>query len=597
MEKILAPADKVLSQIGRFILARPIFSIVLFITALLLTIINDAFFDENTASATAHVFTHHSVQPIALPTVTTPPAVQSIAAPVQPAETVKDNWQVEKVRAGDNLSKIFKRNQISAKDLMAITSLSGAKALRHLQIGEEMRLLVNERRLQQLIYTNENGKTLSIIATDKGLQVGKVGEPAPAASVAATPAPAAQTQATAPAPAAPAPVQAVTPAPVLTQTQVAVPAAVKTTDASVIPAPVKAIPAPTSMTSSTAATTTPAPANAAVSAPAATTTTTSTAPAKAAVTPAATAVPAKVAATNTVTPATIKVNTKAPAAASQPAIAYVSGQVSKSLLTDAKKAGLTTRQANQLIQIFSPKGISKLSAGDQFSVLVQNPNAAATGKKKPSSNILAAQLVHKGKSYQLIRFTDPKGRAAYYTPQGESLQGESISRAPLNYKYISSGFSMHRFDPVLRFVRPHVGVDYAAPYGTPIKAAGDGVIMLAGYKGGYGNTVMIKHDDKYTTLYGHLSKFAANIKSGTAVQQGQVIGYVGSTGFATGAHLHYEIHVNNKPMNPITVALPGVKVPKAYRNQFLAQSKTLLAQLTTNKQVRLAERTDSVKKS
>jgi len=551
MEKILAPADKVLSEIGRFILSRPRFSIVLFLSALLLTIINNAFFDNaNTTELTNHYVLTQPIPvatPIIAPQVATTPTAPITTAtttttPTTPSEIVNDTWQVEKVRAGDNLSKILKRNHISAKDLMALTSLSGAKALRHLQIGEEIRLLVNENhRLQQLIYTDENQKTLSITADNGTLQISKSTQNTTAPSV----------KSISP--------TLITPASTPVKPAVNLPAIPTPVAAIVLPA----LPIPTKVL-----------ANASVSS------------AKAVITP------------STVTE--VKVNAKIPApVVQQPTIAYVSGLINnKPLQVEAKKLGLTARQANQLVQIFSAKGIAKnLSAGDRFKVLYQT--ASTTTKKKNSGNILAAQLIHKGKSYQLVRFTDPKGRVAYYTPQGESLQGESISRAPVNYSHISSGFSTHRFDPVLRFVRPHVGVDYAAPYGTPIKAAGDGVIMLAGYKGGYGNTIVIKHDDKYSTLYAHLSKFAANLKDGAAVQQGQIIGYVGRTGFATGPHLHYEIHVNNKPANPITVALPGVKVPKVYRNLFFAQSKTLLAQLNTNKQVRLAERNDQdpVKKS
>lgn len=278
-------------------------------------------------------------------------------------------------------------------------------------------------------------------------------------------------------------------------------------------------------------------------------------------------------------------------------INYVSGLVTHSLYSDARKAGLSTRQANQLVQLFSGKNLAQtMRSGDDFHVLYENPKIIKN--KKYSGNILAAQITRNDKTYQLIRFADPKGRANYYTPQGQTLgNGDGLLRQPVQFTHISSGFSSNRVDPVLHYRRPHLGVDYAAPTGTPIKAAGDGVVAEMGYHGGYGKTIVIKHDDKYSTLYGHMSKYA-ELKTGDPVQQGQVIGYVGQTGFATGPHLHYEIHVNDVAYNPLTVALPGASIPREYRNQFLAKSKVLLAQLHDKRQqVQLAQNNQSIKRS
>ncbi len=268
----------------------------------------------------------------------------------------------------------------------------------------------------------------------------------------------------------------------------------------------------------------------------------------------------------------------------------MSGEVKRSLISDAKKAGLSSQMANQLAAIL---GSTAVKTGDRFSVLYEEKGS---GKKSKGARIVAAQLNHKGKVLQLIRFTDPKGHTDYYTPSGESLRGEALLRHPVQYSHISSHFAHRRFDPILRFVRPHLGVDYAAPHGTPIKAAGDGVVMAAGYRGGYGNAVIIKHGDKYSTLYAHLSKFPSQLKTGAFVQKGQTIGYVGRTGFATGTHLHYEIHVNDVPQNPLTVALPHNSIPSAHRARFMAQAKTLLAQLKSSQPVKLAQKADSIKR-
>ena len=272
------------------------------------------------------------------------------------------------------------------------------------------------------------------------------------------------------------------------------------------------------------------------------------------------------------------------------------GQIKHSLSIDAHKAGLSSKQVTQLAQIFKDKSvIQNMRVGDEFKVLVDNTKPAKDKAHKISGGILAAQLEVGNKTYQLTRFTDPQGVTDYYNPQGESLH-DALVRAPIKFTHISSYFSSHRFDPILGFVRPHEGVDYAAPVGTPIEAAGDGVLAEADYKGGYGNAIIIKHDAKYSTLYGHLSHFAPSIHEGVFVKKGQVIGYVGETGFATGPHLHFEIRVNDVPNNPLTVTLPTTSIPKAYRAKILAQSNILLAQLNIKNNAQWAQRKDNVKR-
>lgn len=245
--------------------------------------------------------------------------------------------------------------------------------------------------------------------------------------------------------------------------------------------------------------------------------------------------------------------------------------VQKSLYEAGIQAGLSRKQAMQLVTLFSQDtNLSRnIRRGDRLDVLSET----TTGY------ILVAQLTHRQKIYQIFRFTDPKGTIDYYTQDGTNLH-PPIVRAPLNYSHISSRFSWHRWQPILHFVRPHTGVDYAAAYGTPIKAAGDGHILFIGYENGYGKLIKIKHPGIFETFYGHMSRFASGLHMGSIVHQGQVIGYVGDTGLSTGSHLHFEIRENNVPHDPLTVALPtGSAIPSSSRNKFFMLTKQLLAQL------------------
>ncbi|WP_428622051.1 M23 family metallopeptidase, partial [Sedimenticola sp.] len=178
-----------------------------------------------------------------------------------------------------------------------------------------------------------------------------------------------------------------------------------------------------------------------------------------------------------------------------------------------------------------------------------------------------------------IRFEDDEGYSSYYSPEGESMR-KAFLRAPVDFRRISSRFTKARYHPVLGKKRPHRGVDYAAAIGTPVKASGDGRIIFRGTKGGYGRTVMIRHGSQYTTLYAHLSKFRSGVNNGSRVRQGQVIGYVGKSGLATGPHLHYEFRVNGVHRNPLTIKLPAAEpLAKNYRAKFTEISSHLLAEL------------------
>lgn len=245
--------------------------------------------------------------------------------------------------------------------------------------------------------------------------------------------------------------------------------------------------------------------------------------------------------------------------------------IQKSLYDSGIAAGLSRPQAMQLVSLFSQNNnlAKNIRHKDQLDVLFY-----------PQKNyILLAQLTHRGKTYQIFRFTDPQGKTDYYTDNGMNLH-PPIVRAPLNYSHISSRFSAHRWEPILHFFRPHYGVDYAAPIGTPVKAAGNGYIYFEGNRGGFGKVIMIKHPNNFQTVYAHLSRFAKGIHDHSQVKQGEVIGYVGDTGLSTGAHLHFEIHVNNVPKNPLTVALPiGSTISAKYRKIFNLDTKELIAQL------------------
>jgi murein DD-endopeptidase MepM/ murein hydrolase activator NlpD len=193
--------------------------------------------------------------------------------------------------------------------------------------------------------------------------------------------------------------------------------------------------------------------------------------------------------------------------------------------------------------------------------------------------ILAAEFVNQGREYRAVRYTDPDGAAHYYTPDGRSMH-KAFLRAPVEFTRVSSRFNSARYHPILHRIRAHHGIDYAAPTGTPVKAAGDGRIRFAGVMGGYGNLVEIEHSRSVVTVYGHLSRFAQGTRVGAHVTQGTVIAYVGMTGLATGPHLHYEYRVNGVFKNPQTVNLPeAAPIDPRWREDFLLASAPLLAAL------------------
>lgn len=269
-------------------------------------------------------------------------------------------------------------------------------------------------------------------------------------------------------------------------------------------------------------------------------------------------------------------------------VAFGGGQINDSLFLAAKSAKLDDALIMELANIFAydVDFAQDIQPNDSFKVLYEE--YFVNGVKVGNGPIVAAEFTNNGKEYRAIRYTDSDGFTSYYSPQGQSLK-KAFIRTPVQYTRISSHFNLHRRHPVLHKIRAHRGVDYAAPTGTPVKAAGQGKIVFVGRKGGYGNTIVLQHGSKYTTLYGHLSRFSKNLKSGMAVKQGQVIGFVGSTGLASGPHLHFEFRINGVHHDPLKVALPQADgLTGKAKTQFLAYSKELLSTMSRHEKTMLA---------
>jgi murein DD-endopeptidase MepM/ murein hydrolase activator NlpD len=226
-----------------------------------------------------------------------------------------------------------------------------------------------------------------------------------------------------------------------------------------------------------------------------------------------------------------------------------------------------------------------LRKGDTYRMLVEG--LYRDGEFKKYGNILAAEFVNDGVLSSAYRF-EVDGRADYYDAEGLSLR-KAFLKAPLSFRRVSSGFSKSRLHPVLKIRRAHNGTDYVAPKGTPVSAIGNGQVLVAGHQGGYGKLVVIRHPNGYKTSYGHLSGFAKGVRKGSSVTQGQLIGYVGSTGMSTGPHLHFEMRVNDRPVNPRKVEIPaGQPVPEALLASYRAVRDGLAGQLASAPPMRFA---------
>jgi murein DD-endopeptidase MepM/ murein hydrolase activator NlpD len=256
-----------------------------------------------------------------------------------------------------------------------------------------------------------------------------------------------------------------------------------------------------------------------------------------------------------------------------------SGQIQASLYGATDAADIPDSIASQLAEIFSGDidFHRDLRRGDRFSVIYEA--FYHEGKLIKTGRLLSAEFVNQGKRYRAVYFKDSLGREGYFTPEGQSLR-RAFLKSPLPFSRISSGFSGARYHPVLKEWRAHRGIDYAAPTGTPVRAVADAIVAYAGWQGGYGNIVILNHQKPYSTAYGHLSRFAAGVKPGRRVNQGDVIGYVGATGLATGPHLHYEFRVAGVQQDPLALKLPSsFALDSRDRNRFLAQSRPLVDRL------------------
>ncbi len=257
--------------------------------------------------------------------------------------------------------------------------------------------------------------------------------------------------------------------------------------------------------------------------------------------------------------------------------------INNSLYVDGKEAGLSDKLIMQLADVFAWDIDLALSLrkGDAFTMIYEN--LYVDGRLIDSGHILSAEFVNQGNSFTALRFEDKAGHGSYFTPEGKSMR-KTFLRTPVDFARISSRFNLRRKHPVLNRIRAHKGVDYAARTGTPIKTTGDGKIIYRGRKGGYGRVVIVQHGQKYQTLYAHLSKYKRGQKNGTQVKQGQVIGYVGKSGLATGPHLHYEFRVNGVHRNPLTVKLPQAKpIEPGLLAEFKLQTRSHLARLNEAK--------------
>jgi len=264
-------------------------------------------------------------------------------------------------------------------------------------------------------------------------------------------------------------------------------------------------------------------------------------------------------------------------------IHHIGGMIDDNLITSMGEGEENLLLALKLSDIFAwdIDFTTDIRKGDTFKIVVEG--LYLDGEFRKYGGILSAEFVNNREIHRAYRF-ELNGNVDYYDADGKSLR-RSFLKAPLSFRRISSRFSKRRFHPILKIYRPHLGVDYAAPTGTPVSVVGDGTVIFAGYKGQNGKLVMIRHPNGYRTSYGHLSKIRKGIRRGVRVKQGQIIGYVGATGLATGPHLDYRIKINNRFVNPLTLKLPrGKPIPRESIAEFKNSKKdmdTRLASITS----------------
>lgn len=265
-----------------------------------------------------------------------------------------------------------------------------------------------------------------------------------------------------------------------------------------------------------------------------------------------------------------------------------SGEIRNSLFGATDAAGIPDAIATQLAEIFGGDidFHRDLRKGDRFSLVYET--LSHRGQTIRSGRILSAEFTNNQKTYQAFWFAGGNNKGSYYTAEGKSLR-KAFLRSPLEFSRVTSGFTTARFHPVLQTWRAHKGVDYGAPIGTRVRTVADGTVEFAGRQNGYGNLIVVKHQGNYSTAYGHLNGFGTNIRKGTRVSQGDLIGYVGKTGLASGPHLHYEFRVNNQQVNPLAVTLPtAIPLEASQIARYKAAVIPLREQLNLAKQISLA---------
>ncbi len=253
--------------------------------------------------------------------------------------------------------------------------------------------------------------------------------------------------------------------------------------------------------------------------------------------------------------------------------------IDSSLFQAAADADMSDVVALKIANIFAwdIDFVLDIRDGDRFTAVYEQ--IYQHGKYLRDGEVLAAEFINHGKVYRAVRFVTDSGSASYFSPEGLPMR-KAFLRAPVEFTRVSSVFNPHRLHPILNLIRGHMGTDYAAPIGTPVHAAGEGRVSFAGRRGGYGNALVLAHSNGVSTLYGHMSRFARNVHVGTHVQQGEIIGYVGMTGLATGPHLHYEYLVNGVHKDPQKVPLAGAEPLRAAALQrFRGAAAPLLADL------------------
>lgn len=264
------------------------------------------------------------------------------------------------------------------------------------------------------------------------------------------------------------------------------------------------------------------------------------------------------------------------------------GTIKSSLFEAGDSAGMTDSMTLKLAQAFGYDidFAQDLRVGDTFTVVYND--VYREGERLRDGDIIGATFINGGRRFTAFRYEDASGAVSFYNEDGRPLK-TSFLRTPVEFTRISSRFSAGRMHPVLGKMRAHKGVDYAAPTGTPIYAAGDAKVEFRGVKNGFGNVVILQHGGQYSTVYGHMSRFAAGLSNGQRVRQGQLIGYVGSTGLATGPHLHYEFRINGQHRDPLSVTLPKPEpLPATELAKFRQLTQPMLAQLKRYEDPRLA---------